>query len=195
MRSVGITGGIGTGKSVVSHFLRILGLPVYDSDSEAKRLMNTHPEIRNKLIEMFGSDIYVEQELNRVLLARYIFADLLLLQKINEIIHPVVRKDFKSWCMRQKTAFVFMESAILFESGFENSVDEVWVVTAPEDIRIYRVMARNNCSEEEVRQRISVQLDEAEKCKKADHIIQNDNKNPLIPQILNCLNYKGKLEC
>ena len=79
MRSVGITGGIGTGKSVVSHFLRILGLPVYDSDSEAKRLMNTHPEIRNKLIEMFGSDIYVEQELNRVLLARYIFADLLLL--------------------------------------------------------------------------------------------------------------------
>ena len=144
---------------------------------------------------MFGSDIYVEQELNRVLLARYIFADLLLLQKINEIVHPVVRKDFKSWCMRQTTAFVFMESAILFESGFENSVDEVWLVTAQEDIRIYRVMARNNCSEEEVRQRISVQLDEAEKCKKADHIIQNDNKNPLIPQILNCLNYKGKLEC
>ena len=97
--------------------------------------------------------------------------------------------------MRQKTAFVFMESAILFESGFENSVDEVWVVTAPEDMRICRVMVRNNCSEEDVRQRISVQLDETEKCKKADQVIRNDDKKPLIPQILNCLNYKGKLEC
>lgn len=195
MKSVGITGGIGTGKSVVSHFLRILGFPVYDSDSEAKRLMNTHPEIRNKLIAMFGPDIYIGQELNRVLLARYIFIDLLLLQRINEIVHPIVREDFKSWCMRQKTAFVFMESAILFESGFENSVDEVWVVTAPEDMRICRVMVRNNCSEEDARQRMSVQLDETEKCKKADQVIRNDDKKPLIPQILNCLNYKGKLEC
>lgn len=190
MKSVGVTGGIGSGKSVVSHFLRVLGFPVYDSDSEAKRLMNMHPEIRNSLIGMFGPGVYLGEELNRPFLASYIFGDLLLLQKINEIVHPVVRKDFESWCTRQRTAFVFMESAILFESGFETTVDEVWVITAPENVRIRRVMARNKCSEEDVKQRMSVQLDEAEKCRKAHYIIRNDDKEPLIPQILNCLNHK-----
>lgn len=191
MKSIGITGGIGSGKSVVSHFFRILGFPVYDSDSEAKRLMNMHPEIRSSLIGMFGPGVYVGEELNKLFLANHIFGNLLLLQKINEIVHPVVRKDFESWCTRQKTAFVFMESAILLESGFETAVDEVWVVTAPERIRVRRVMDRNKCSEEEVKQRISVQLDEAEKCRKAHFIIRNDDREPLIPQILNCLNHEG----
>ncbi|WP_455496581.1 dephospho-CoA kinase [Coprobacter sp.] len=190
MKSVGITGGIGSGKSVVSHFLHVLGFPVYDSDSEAKRLMNVHSEIRSSLIEMFGSNVYKGEELNKPFLANCIFGDLLLLQKINEIVHPVVRKDFESWCNRQKTNFVFMESAILFESGFETAVDEIWVVTAPKDVRIRRVIDRNKCSTEEVKQRISVQLDDAEKCRKAHYIIRNDDIEPLIPQILNCLNQK-----
>ncbi len=193
MRSIGITGGIGSGKSVVSHFLRILGFPVYDSDAEAKKLMNTHPKIRESLIGILGADIYTGDELNKAMLSRLIFTDPLLLQKINAIVHPVVRQDYKSWRLRQKTAFVFMESAILFESGFESSVDEVWAVTAPENIRIYRVMARNNCEEKEVRQRMSAQLDETEKCRKADRVILNDGKIPLIPQILNCLSSEEKL--
>lgn len=190
MKSIGITGGIGTGKSIVCHLLQILGFPVYDSDTEAKKLINIHPVIRKKLINIFGSDIYIGQELNKALLSKYIFSNSLLLNKVNAIVHPVVQQHYKDWCLRQKASFVFLESAILFESGFESCVDEVWVVTAPEKLRICRVMKRNNCSEKEVKQRISAQLDEIEKCKRADFVITNDDRIALIPQILKYLNEK-----
>lgn len=188
MKKIGITGGIGSGKSVICQFLDILSYPVYNTDVEAKRLMNQSPLIREKLTQLLGADIYKQRKLNREKMAQLIFSDSHLLQQVNSIVHPEVRKDFDNWSRNQTTPLVFLESAILFESGFASHLDKVWTVTAAEDIRISRVMERDHLDKKQINDRIRAQSDDTEKCAKSDAIIINDGLKPVIPQVFGLIN-------
>lgn len=190
MKRVGVTGGIGGGKSVVSRFLRILGYSVYDSDEQAKALMARSSCIQEQLSAEFGADIYVGGVLNRTRLAERVFADKAALQRLNAIVHPAVKADFAEWCRKRSAEPVlFIESAILLEAGFFDTVDEIWLVTAPEAVRVNRVIARNHCSAEEAISRIRSQMSDAEKEKYASAVILNDGEKPLIPQIFKSLSF------
>lgn len=183
MLKVGITGGIGSGKTVVSQILEAMGFPVFNSDNRAKELSDNHPEIRKKLLSLFGSEVYTDTGLNRPFLASQIFNNEDLRGKVNAIIHPRVREAFDQFCERSKSPVVFNEAAILIETGSYKNFDKMILVTAPEDIRIARVMKRDHTSEEEVRQRLSKQWTDAEKRKFADFEIVNDGKEPVLKQI------------
>ncbi len=176
---IGITGGIGGGKSTISALLREKGFLVYDTDQEAKRLQNTNPDIRKKLINLFGDDIYNQENvLDRKKLAGIVFKQPDLLSKLNEIIHPEVKRDFLNW--QEKHAdepFLFIESAILFEGGLKDFVDKIVVVTAPEDIRIQRVIKRDQTTATKVRERMAQQMPENEKIKLADIVLDSDGDN------------------
>lgn len=183
MKKIGITGGIGSGKSVVAELLKLHGIPVYIADEESKRLTSTSPVIKAKLIELLGPELYTEERLNKPLLASYIFRDERILQKVNHIIHPEVNKDFENWCIQQKTPLCAIESAILFESGFNRIVDTCLMVYAPIDIRIERALLRDKTSRDAIRQRINSQMPDEAKREKADFTILNDGKQALIPQV------------
>jgi len=178
---IGITGGIGSGKSTLSERLREIGYSVYDSDLEARRLQNVHPEIQDQLIELFGEDIYNDQGLNRPVLAQLVFGKPELLAKLNAIVHPVVHTDFMNWIQSHSAEnLLFMESAILFESGFNKIVDKVIVMTASENIRIARVMKRDKVTEEQVKARMSHQMADDMKIAIADFVIHSDDCQPLV---------------
>lgn len=152
MKTIGITGGIGSGKSYVSDILRReFGIPVYDCDKEAKRLTATDPDIRRRLIRLVGPEVFNGQELNKKLLADYLFANPENARKVNAIIHPAVQEDFKLWAGRQQKPITALESAILFESGFNGLVDKVILVDAPEDVRLKRAMLRDTATEAQIR--------------------------------------------
>lgn len=181
---IGITGGIGGGKSTLADKLRAEGFEVYDSDMEARRLQNEHPVIREQLIELFGKDIYTEQGLNRSAIASKVFSDKELLLKLNKVVHPVVEAHFKSWVDKNaQNKFLFVESAILFESGFNKFVDKIIVITASEEIRIKRVMKRDGSTVEQVQARMSSQISEDYKTSKADFIIHSDDNMPLLDKM------------
>lgn len=187
-RVLGITGGIGSGKSVVAECLHIMGIPIYNCDNEAKRLNHTHPDIRKGLTQLLGEDIYTpEGLLNKEKLANYLFASPSHAAQVNAIIHPCVKEDFIQWKERQHTPWVAIESAILYESGFETLADKVATVYAPEETRILRAIRRDQSSPEAIRQRIARQTPDEEKCKMADYTIFNDNIHPILPQILDIL--------
>lgn len=178
---IGITGGIGSGKSTLSERLREIGYSVYDSDLEARRLQNEHPEIQDQLIELFGEAIYNDQGLNRSVLAQLVFGKPELLAKLNAIVHPVVHTDFMNWIQSHSAEnLLFMESAILFESGFNKIVDKVIVMTASENIRIARVMKRDKVTEEQVKARMSHQMSDDKKIANADFVIHSDDCQPLV---------------
>ena len=188
MQIVGITGGIGSGKSVVSRFLRTMGYAVYDSDAEAKRIMDGDEALRKQLSEIFGADIYAGGRLDRRALAGKVFSDASALARLNAAVHPAVRADFRRWAEAHGDApIVFMESAILAESGFTDMVDAVWLVEAPEEIRVARIVRRDSCSSQEARQRIRAQWSDEIKERYASVVLHNDGKKPLIPQILGAL--------
>jgi len=175
--SIGITGGIGSGKSYVSNLLRQkFDIPVYDCDAEAKRLTTTDEEIRRKLIQLVGPEVFDGQELNRKRLADYLFADPEHASKVNAIIHPTVLEDFRLWANRQPKPIVALESAILFESGFNEYVDYVLFVDAPEEIRLKRAMQRDTAPEEKIRARMQMQHPELHR-KQADIIIDNSTED------------------
>jgi len=176
---IGITGGIGGGKSTLSAILREHGYFVYDTDSEAKRLQNEHPEIRQQLTAVFGNEIYNSAgQLDRKRLADTVFENPVLLMTLNKIIHPIVRQDFRAWQKRHaQEKFLFVESAILFESGLNELIDKAIVVTAPEEIRISRVAKRDGVTHEQVRARMTHQMPEDEKIKRADIVIDSHNEN------------------
>jgi dephospho-CoA kinase len=178
---IGITGGIGGGKSTFSELLREKGYVVYDTDREAKRLQNEHPEIRRQLTAEFGNEIYDESEqLDRKHLANLVFENPKLLSKLNEIIHPIVEQDFLEWQKKHaQEKILFFESAILFESGFDKLTDKIIVVTAPENVRINRVVKRDGVTHEQVRARIANQMSETEKIKRADFVLNSDGKRVL----------------
>ena len=187
MRRIGITGGIGSGKSVVSRLLRIMGYSVYDTDSEAKRLMESSLEVVQKLSECFGRDIYHNGRLNRGLLSSRVFGESDKIVLLNSIVHPVVRFDFYRWSESLNDEICCVESAILYESRFDELVDEVWTVTAPEELRIGRVRQRSGLTEEEIKKRMAAQLSEEEKQRRAAHIIWNDGNVSVIHRVLSLL--------
>ena len=183
MIKIGITGGIGSGKSVVSSLLRMNKIPVYVADTESKRLSDTSPVIRKKLVDLFGNDIYVNDMLDRKRLASFVFSNEHVLKKVNEIIHPVVKKDFQTWEKQQKGTMCAIESAILFESGFDKTVDMVLLVYAPVELRLTRAMVRDGATEADIMKRMNRQIPEELKRKKADYVIVNDDVQALIPQL------------
>lgn len=183
MKKIGLTGGIGSGKSTVARILLAMGYPVYFSDDRSKQLTQTHPDIRKGLTELIGTQIYRDNRLDRSALALAIFSDGALREKVNQIIHPVVRADFDRWVEEQTHSIVFNEAAILFETGAAERFDAMVLVTAPLELRIQRVMKRDLCSHEEVVSRINHQWTDAQKMLLADAVIVNDEVQPLIKQV------------
>ena len=189
MKTIGLTGGIGSGKSTVSHLLGIMGVPVYVADTESKRLVNTSPHIRKQLIAAFGSQLYKNGELDKAMLASLIFGNKENLQYANSVIHPAVFNDFRQWAERQtQSSFAVIESAILFDSGFHETVDVTVNVSAPLEIRIRRVEKRDRVSRETIQARINSQIPEEARNRLSDYVILNDETSALIPQVENLLN-------
>lgn len=180
---VGITGGIGSGKSTVCAVLKEMGYPVYNSDERAKTIMETSPEVREQLIKTFGEQAFHDNQLNRPYLAQAIFNDPAKREQINTIVHPAVRADFQQWTTQQTSSIVFQESALLIETGGYRLLDFTVLVTAPEELRIKRVAKRDAADEDGVRSRINSQLPDEEKRKMADFVIVNDESSLLVPQI------------
>jgi dephospho-CoA kinase len=181
---IGITGGIGSGKSVVSRLFELMGIPVYISDKESKRLTVFDPFIRKKLTALLGEDVYKNGELNRPLLASYLFENPDKRKTINNIIHPRVREDFQRWVAEHASyPTLAIESASLIESGFTQEVDTLLLVYAPQELRLERVMKRDFFPRELIVKRIRSQMCDRDKMKLANHIIINDGEMPLIPQV------------
>jgi dephospho-CoA kinase len=187
MKRIGLTGGIGSGKSFIADLLTKMGYPVYYSDSRSKELTKSNPTIREGLIDMFGEEVFNEEGLNTTLIAEKMFQDDALRLRINQLIHPIVRKDFEEWVSKQDKDLVFNEAAILFETGAYKTLDATILVYAPESLKIERVMRRENCSKEEVLARMNKQWSDEEKMKLTNYLILNDEKIPLLVQIEKCI--------
>ena len=183
MKRIGLTGGIGSGKSYIAGILEKMGYPVYYSDAQSKVLTDTHPLIREKLIARFGREIYTAQGLNRKVLAELIFASEEHRLFVNELIHPLVRNNFEHWCSEQRSPIVFNEAAILFETGAYRQFDGTLLVVAPLELRIERVMQRDRCSKKEVEERMKSQWSDDQKIPLATAVITSDGKFPLVSQI------------
>jgi len=170
---IGLTGGIGSGKTTVAKMFIELGVPVYLTDIEAKIIMNTSDTVRNKLIDEFGEDSFRNGELNRKYLAKIIFNNKEKLSIINNIVHPEVENHFRTWVKNQHTPFVIQESALIFENNKQNDFDKIITLTAPLSIRKQRVMDRDNATEEQILARIKNQIDDEVKIKNSNFIIHN----------------------
>lgn len=182
---IGITGGIGSGKSVVSHLLEVMGVPVYISDIETKKLTATDDCIRRKLITLLGEDVYAGGVLNKTLLANYLFSSPEHARQVNGIIHPRVKADFRQWAERHGDfPIVGIESAILIEAGFAGEVDAVVMVYASRETRLQRAMKRDGATRELIENRMRSQMNDEEKCRQANFVIINEGETPLIPQVL-----------
>ena len=173
MYKIGITGGIGSGKSTVCALFREQGVAVYDSDAEAKRLMAESADLRRRLIEAFGEECYNAEGLDRKYLASKVFGCEEALQRLNSIVHPAVREDFRAWAERQRGSYVVLESAILFEAGFENEVDATLAVMAPLEERVRRTMERDGVEREQVMERIKHQMSDDDLHARADRTLVN----------------------
>ena len=189
MIKVGITGGIGSGKSLVCDVFRKLNVSVYEADSKAKSLMVTNPMIREKLILKFGESIYINNLINKELLAGIIFEEPSALAFVNSVVHPAVALDFEMWCSRHiNEAYVIEEAALLFESGANKRMDKMITVYTPEELRMKRVMMRDKATAEQVKQRIKNQISDEEKVRHSDYVVYNDEKHSLLEQIINLHN-------
>lgn len=173
MKLIGLTGGIGSGKSTVARMFEALGVPVYNSDTEAKLLMGSSKKIKNAIIALFGEEAYQDGFLNRDFIAKKVFTDKDLLGQLNAIVHPGVKEHFQSWVKKQDHPYVVQEAAIIFENGIQDRYDATVLVTAPKDIRIGRVVARDNVKEQDVQSRMDNQWDEADKMALATYVINN----------------------
>ena len=183
MKRIGITGGIGAGKSLVAEIIKAMGYPVYNSDERAKELTESNPKIKEGLIHLFGEEIYQNDTLNKFALAQAIFSDDSLRDKVNTLIHPIVREDFNLWTLAQNTELVFNESAILFETGSFKNFDAIILVYAPKELRIKRIMKRDNSSENEVLKRMDSQFSDEKKYQLTEFRIVNDEQTPLLTQV------------
>jgi dephospho-CoA kinase len=183
MKRIGITGGIGAGKSLVAEIIKAMGYPVYNSDERAKELTESNPKIKEGLIHLFGEEIYQNDTLNKFALAQAIFSDESLREKVNALIHPIVREDFNLWALAQNNSLVFNESAILFETGSFKNFDAIILVYAPKELRIKRIMKRDNCSENEVLKRMNSQFSDEEKYELTEFRVLNDEQTPLLKQV------------
>ena len=185
MKCIGLTGGIGSGKTTVARIFSMLNVPVYNSDEAGRKITNKDPFVKSSIKEQFGADMFDNQDnLNREKLSAIVFNDSSALAKLNAIIHPAVAQDFKTWCDNQSSPYVIKETAILFEHGLDNQLNGVIVVEAPDELKIKRVMHRNGITEDAVRQRIQQQLPQDELISRADWVIHNNEEQLLSPQVL-----------
>ena len=184
MKKIGITGNIGSGKSYVCKIFEGLGIPVFYSDDETKKLYLI-PSVKELIIKRFGDEVYFDDgTLNRKLLSYHLFKNDEAMRFIESVLYPALNQHFDEWCEQQKTPYVLYESAILFEKDYIKFFDKIIFVSAPEDIRLQRVMLRDDCTEENVRSRMRLQLSEEQKISKADYVIYNDGTKPVEPQVL-----------
>lgn len=181
---IGLTGGIGSGKSVVAKVFATLGIPVFNADDEAKRIMQSSTEIKTKLIEQFGTDIYNAHGLDKEKLASIVFNNSFQLQLLNAIVHPVTIQAAKDWAAKQTSPYVIKEAALIFESGAADGLFKVIGVTAPLSIRIHRVMQRDGITKDQVDARMRNQISDTIKMRLCDYVIENNNQQMVIPQVL-----------
>ena len=184
MIKIGLTGGIGSGKTTVAKIFELLGIPVYYADDAAKRIMNEDEELKTAIQKQFGKDAYDNEGLDRTFLSAKVFTDPVQLEILNSLVHPATIRDAAKWMSQQKTSYTIKEAALIFESGSTEHLDYVIGVYAPTQLRIKRAMERNHLSHEEVTQRINKQLDENIKMKLCDFVIYNDEQHLLIPQVI-----------
>jgi len=184
MLKIGLTGGIGSGKTTVSQIFKILGVPVFDADTVAKEAMEHNPVLKEKLITTFGADVFFEHKLNRKYLADIVFNDVHQLDVLNALVHPITIAAAADWFATQNSPYVIKEAALIFEAGAGQGLDYVIGVFAPTALRIKRVMDRDHLSREEVLSRMNRQIDDQIKMKLCDFVIQNDNQALLTKQIL-----------
>ena len=186
---IGLTGGIGSGKSTVAKIFANMGVPVFDADAAAKTIMNTSPIIKEKLLAHFGAEVYTTNEsgmqvVNRAFLSKIVFNDTDQLEVLNSIVHPVAIKAALDWAATQQAPYVIKEAALFFESGSISGIHKIIGVTAPHSLRVHRVMKRDHCTKEEVEKRMLHQIDDALKMKLCDWVIVNDDQQLLIPQVV-----------
>jgi len=184
MKKIGLTGGIGVGKTFVASIFQKMGIAVFSADIYAKRCMQESEQLKNAIIQHFGTDIYKNEILQKQKLAEIVFSDSEKLNVLNKLVHPFVQIEFEKWCKNQTSSFVLKEAAILFESDSNKNLDAIICVGAPLQIRIERVMQRDSCSEQAVLKRIANQMPEEEKEQLSDFVIVNDSKEKLLPQII-----------
>jgi len=183
MLKVGITGGIGAGKSVVCRVFQTLGIPVFDADRTAKELMESDASLVAGISKLFGDDIYTSGKLNRAELAAKVFKEPQLLQQLNAMVHPATIEYGKQWMAAQTSPYTIKEAAIFFESGSHKDMDVMIGVSAPVELRIARAMLRSDMTREKVLERMAAQMDADEKMAKCDHVIINDDVTAIIPQV------------
>lgn len=181
---LGITGGIGSGKTSVCRVFNVLGIPFFSADPEAKIIMDSDKSIMKRINSIAGKDLYANGSLDRMEMARLIFNDNSLLEKVNSLVHPVVFEHFRQWEAKQSSPYVIMEAAILFESGADKLVDRIATIVAPIEERVDRVKHRNNLSREQVLERIRNQMDDESRIKLSDYVIYNSENDMIIPAIL-----------
>lgn len=181
---LGITGGIGSGKTSVCRVFDVLGIPVFSADKTASEIMESESSIREKLNSIAGKELYLSGHLDRMLLASIIFNNISLLDMVNALVHPVVFDHFRQWVERQTAPYVIMEAAILFESGASKYVDRVATVVAPVEQRVERVIKRNKLTREQVLERMRNQMDDESRMKISDYVISNAENDMIIPAIL-----------
>lgn len=184
MLRVGLTGGIGSGKSLVSRIFGSLGIPVYAADDAARRIQHSDPAVKQGIIGLFGEKAYPASGLDRAYISSIVFRDPSKLEALNAIVHPATIRDAADWLSRQTAPYAIKEAALIFESGSQRDLDLVIGVTAPPDLRISRTMERDGISEEEVRRRMDRQISDVIKMRLCDFVIHNDEKRLLIPQVL-----------
>ncbi|HOW08664.1 MAG TPA: dephospho-CoA kinase [Bacteroidales bacterium] len=181
---LGITGGIGSGKTTVCKVFSVLGAPVFSADEEAKRILDNEREIRKKISDAVGKDLYISGSLDRKELARLIFNNRDLLEKVNGIIHPAVFRYFSDWVQMQDFPYVIMEAAILFESGAARMMDRIATVVTPVEERIERLLRGNKFTREQITERIRNQIDDGSRISQSDFVIFNSENDMIIPAVL-----------
>lgn len=184
MLKVGLTGGIGSGKTTVARIFEVLGIPVYYADDAAKRLMNEDPELKQAIISQFGDLVYPEGKLDRKAMASLVFGNKEKLELLNSLVHPATIRDGDKWGLQHATSYVIREAALIFESGVFKTLDFVIGVSAPSELRIRRVTERDRINEEDVVKRMNNQWDEEMKMSRCDFLLFNDDKQLLIPQVI-----------
>ncbi|MBS1780665.1 MAG: dephospho-CoA kinase [Bacteroidetes bacterium] len=184
MLKVGITGGIGSGKSVVCQVFQTLGIPVFNADDAARHLMEHDAELIASVKKLFGDDIYINGKPNRERIASLVFSKQELLQELNKLMHPATIQYGKDWMLQQTTPYVIKEAAIFFESGSYKEMDVMVGVYAPKEIRLERALKRSGVSEAKILERMANQMNEEEKMSRCDYVITNDSKTAIIPQVM-----------
>lgn len=185
MFTIGITGGIGSGKTIICKAFELLNVPVYYADIEAKKITNTNPDVIKLIKSNFGNDIYnSNNELNKEMLADVVFNDLNALKKLNSIVHPAVKKDFIIWKQKQQSKYVLKEAALMYESGSYKDVDKMVTIFAPEKLRIQRIIDRDARKPGQITEIMKKQMSEEEKIKRSDYVIYNDDSQMVLPQVM-----------